>query len=127
MGDGTTETGSTIRHNYTIASSVLSYTITLMATSQFECLSTSSEIVDVFPFVPNVFTPNGDGINDVFMPGLELEIVDRNGLILFIGNTGWDGEYNGHAMDTDTYFYLLYYPDRNNLQHSKKGYVTLVR
>jgi len=127
MGDGTTETGSTIQHSYSISGSVLYYTITLLATSQFECQSTSDEIVDVVPFVPNVFTPNGDGINDVFMPNLELEIFDRNGLVLYSGNTGWDGNYNGRSADPDTYFYILYYSDRNTMQHSKKGYVTLVR
>jgi gliding motility-associated-like protein len=127
MGDGTTETGSTIQHSYSISGSVLYYTITLLATSQFECQSTSDEIVDVVPFVPNVFTPNGDGINDVFMPNLELEIFDRNGLVLYSGNTGWDGNYNGRSADPDTYFYILYYSDRNAMQHSKKGYVTLVR
>jgi gliding motility-associated-like protein len=127
MGDGTTETGSTIQHSYSIPGSVLSYTITLKAINQFECQSTSDEIVDVIPFVPNVFTPNGDGINDIFMPNLELEIFDRNGLVLYSGNTGWDGNYNGRSADPDTYFYILYYSDRDKLQHSKKGYVTLVR
>lgn len=127
MGDGTTETGSIIQHSYAISNSVLSYTITLFATSQFECLSTSSEIVEVVPFVPNVFTPNGDGINDVFMPGFEMEIFDRSGMVLYTGSTGWDGNYNGRSADPDTYFYILYYSDRNKLQYSRKGYVTLVR
>jgi gliding motility-associated-like protein len=90
-------------------------------------MNTSSETIDIVPFVPNVFTPNADGINDIFMPGLELEIIDRNGLSLYKGRDGWDGRYKGHMAIPDTYFYLITYSDRNQLSHTKKGFVTLVK
>jgi len=127
MGDGLTETGATIQHNYQIEGNELAYTITLTATSLYGCTDTISVIVDVIPFVPNVFTPNGDGINDIFMEDLELEVFDRNGLSLYKGTAGWDGTYKGKPADPDTYFYSLSYPDRHQQNHTRKGFITLLR
>jgi len=127
MGDGLTETGATIQHNYQIAGNELAYTITLTATSLYGCTDTVSVIVDVVPFVPNVFTPNGDGINDIFMEDLDLEVFDRNGLSLYKGTAGWNGTYKGKPADPDTYFYSLSYPDRHQQNHTRKGFITLLR
>jgi len=127
MGDGSTETGSTVLHTYTVSVTQVDYTITLTATNQYGCTAGSSAIVDVVPFIPNVFTPNGDGINDIFMPGTDLQLFDRNGLILYDGTAGWDGKYKGQPADPDTYFYLINYTDRNQQIQQRKGYVTLVR
>jgi gliding motility-associated-like protein len=127
MGDGSSEIGSSIKHTYYITNSVLDYKIRLLATSSHNCTDSSLKSVDVVPFIPNVFSPNGDGINDVFMKGFQLEIVDRNGLQIFKGNNGWDGRHNGEPADPDTYFYLVYYRDSNETMHTRKGYVTLVR
>jgi gliding motility-associated-like protein len=127
MGDGQTETGSSVQHTYELSGNELAYTLTLTAISQYGCSDSLSVIVDVVPYVPNVFTPNGDGINDIFMAGIELEIFDRNGLSLFEGSEGWDGRINGRPADPDTYFYYIRYPDRYQQIHSRKGFVTLVR
>lgn len=127
MGDGTNETGATIHHIYNILGNEKLFTITLTATTAQGCSEIASAIIDVAPFIPNVFTPNGDGINDLFMPGFDLQIIDRNGLLLYRGTTGWDGNYQGRLMDPDTYFYLLHYTDRNNIEHTRKGYITLIR
>jgi gliding motility-associated-like protein len=127
LGDGTTETGATIEHTYTITGSTLDYKILLTATHISGCTNSSTRIVDVIPFVPNVFSPNGDGINDVFMPETEAEVFDRYGKILYSGITGWDGNYHGQPADPDTYFYLIKYFDRFQQVHTKKGFITLVR
>ncbi|MBN2274290.1 MAG: gliding motility-associated C-terminal domain-containing protein [Bacteroidales bacterium] len=127
MGDGSTETGSTVQHTYNISGNELAYTIILTATSQYGCAGNASVIVDVVPFVPNVFTPNDDGINDIFMAGIELEIFDRNGLSLYKGSEGWNGRYKGQTADPDTYFYYISYPDRFGQMQIRKGFVTLVR
>jgi gliding motility-associated-like protein len=82
------------------------------------------------PFVPNVFTPNGDGHNDYFMPNYEMQVFDRNGMLLYSGtinSKGWDGTYNGEKMDPDTYFYILHYTDYKGQTQTKKGYITLIR
>ena len=127
MGDGLFETGSLIHHAYDITAGIPAYTIRLTATNKEECTDSASLIIDVVPFVPNVFTPNGDGINDIFMAGYELEVFDRNGLSVYEGTDGWDGIYNGLPADADTYFYRIDYTDRNQQVHTRKGFVTLVR
>jgi gliding motility-associated-like protein len=112
MGDETTERGPTAEHTYNLTSKIQSYTVKLTAKNLQDCTNTASAVVDVLDFfVPNVFSPNGDGINDVFMPDIDLQIFDRNGLVLYRGNAGWDGNYNGRLMEPDTYFYLIRYTD----------------
>ncbi len=127
MGDGATETGSTTEHEYNISNSTPDYLISLTATDKVGCENTASGYIDVIPFVPNVFSPNGDGINDVFMPDVDTEVFDRNGLSIYKGLGGWDGKYKGQIVDPDTYFYTVYYTDRNELKHTKKGYITVVK
>jgi gliding motility-associated-like protein len=128
MGDGSFETGTIIQHQYSgILNADLEYKVTLKATNSLGCTTESIKSVEIAPFFPNVFTPNGDGINDLLLEGLEILIYDRNGILLYIGNTGWDGKYKGKDMDTDTYFYTASYIDRNNQLQTKKGSVTLLR
>jgi gliding motility-associated-like protein len=126
MGDSTTETGSTVQHTYIIPKETLSYIIKLIAKDQYSCVDSSTQTIDVAPFVPNVFSPNGDGINDVFMSNVDLQVFDRNGLLLYKGTDGWDGRHSGRHLDPDTYFYLIRYTDRNQKTRTQKGYVTLV-
>lgn len=122
MGDGTSETGSNIEHSYSISNSKLEYTITLTATNNYGCSSSTFKTIDVVPFIPNVFTPNGDGVNELFMSNVELEIFDRYGIRLYKGTTGWDGKYKGQLVDSDTYFYLIKYTNK-----TLKGSVELVK
>lgn len=88
-------------------------------------------------FLPNAFSPNGDGINDIFEPrGLTYQkvtrfsIYNRHGQELFrisAAGGGWDGTHNGSPCDMGTYFYLLdlALPDGTVKQY--KGDVTLLR
>ena len=78
-------------------------------------------------FIPNGFSPNGDGMNDVFemknidiiYPDYTIEIFNRNGSAVFKGNanTGfWDGKANtnnlgGNVLPNGVYFYILNYND----------------
>ena len=127
MGDGSTKNGAAIQHTYNVNNALLVYTITLTATNKFGCTASLSKSVDVIPFIPNVFTPNGDGVNDIFMQDFVLKIYDRYGITLYNGSAGWDGTYNGNPVDPDTYFYYLTYTDKNQELHIKKGYVSLVK
>ena len=127
MGDGFIENGSSIKHAYNISNSIFEYTITLTATTKNGCKYTKSVSIDVIPFIPNVFTPNVDGVNDVFMADFDLQILDRYGIILYSGTKGWDGTYKGKPADPDTYFYLIHYFDKNHFLKAKKGYITLIR
>ena len=84
--------------------------------------------------VPNTFTPNGDGINDlwkienmIFYPNHKLEVFNRNGQKLFEStnyNGDWDGTYKGKPLPSGTYYYII---DLNGARASKKGYVTIIR
>jgi gliding motility-associated-like protein len=127
MGDSSSENGAPVTHNYSISDTTLYYLIRLSAISSHGCTDSSSKYINVVPFIPNVFSPNDDGMNDIFMSGFDLEIVDRNGMQIFKGNNGWDGRQNGRLADPDTYFYLVYYRDSEQKLHTRKGYVTLIR
>lgn len=76
--------------------------------------------------VPNTFSPNGDAINDFFMPGYQVRIINRAGVEIYKGEDGWDGTYKGEQVAEDTYFYELNYPTALGMK-TKKGYITVAR
>jgi gliding motility-associated-like protein len=127
LGDRSTDTGPTVIHTYVLSNTELAYIVKLLAINSYGCADSAKRIIDVVPFVPNVFTPNGDGINDLFMPLVDIAVMDRNGLLLYSGQTGWDGTYHGRPADADTYYYTVYYEDRNQSRQTLKGFVTLIR
>jgi len=76
--------------------------------------------------IPNTITPNGDGKNEVFMAGSHVQIYNRNGILLYDGNNGWDGKYRGTYVANDTYYFVLYYESGHKTK-TKLGYITIVR
>lgn len=90
-------------------------------------------------WVPNTFTPNGDGPNDVFIPmfgcppvDYELQIFDRWGNLIFQTTDvkkGWDGNgKGGSSAQIDTYLWRIkcvFYEGDKKRQHI--GHVTLIR
>lgn len=131
MGDKTTEKGVLFTHYYSGNSGIGKYDIMLTAINNvYGCRSKASQSIIMEPFIPNVFTPNGDSMNDYFMPNYDLEVFDRQGILVYKGNKdseGWDGKYKGIKADPDTYFYILHYIDYTNTQRTAKGFVMLVR
>lgn len=127
MGDGKTEQGTRITHKYDVDPNLTNYKITLTAVNANGCRNSASKMVNVVLFIPNVFTPNGDGINDKFMDGKEIIIYDRNGNILYKGDNGWDGNYKGEKADNDTYFYYIKYIDTDGSEKTAKGFIQLKR
>jgi gliding motility-associated-like protein len=127
LGDSTTESQSSFTHYYDVTGASGEYIVTMTATNAEGCISSSSKAIEVTPYVPNVFTPNGDGVNDRFMKGFELTIYDRNGIRFYQGIDGWDGTFKGKNTDPDTYYYVLHYIDKNKQPASKTGYITLIR
>ena len=89
-------------------------------------------------YIPNSFTPNGDGLNDVFnikttfiFSQFKLTIFNRWGEQLFESediNKGWDGTYKGQPVPVDVYvFQLTATIKENNMNIKKTGKVTVVR
>jgi len=79
-----------------------------------------------FVNVPNTITPNGDGYNDTFMKGWRVQVYNRNGIMLYDGDSGWDGNYNNKPVSKDTYFYVLFYPTETGMK-TKEGYLMVIR
>lgn len=127
MGDGSIQTGAEVTHMYQVDNGLPSYKVMLTATSHLGCTSSEVREIEIVPFIPNVFTPNDDGINDIFVPGLKVQILDRFGRKLYDGTTGWNGTFNGLKCGNDTYFYFIDYTDLRGVNHKLKGFVLLKR
>ncbi len=119
-----------------------SYTITLITSTQYNCADTMFHAIVIEPdflfYIPNAFTPDGDGINDnfigkgVFIKEFEMSIFDRWGNLIYHTNDinkPWNGKANhGTEMaQADVYVYKISVTDYNLRKHPYKGIVTLVR
>jgi len=110
------------------------------ATNNFNCIAEDEVCIEVTTnyniYIPNIFTPNDDGLNDVFIvygTGLtkfEMLIFDRWGEKLFSSNDqlkGWDGVFKGKLSKNDVYPYLIKYVSLDGKTHTKSGHVTLLK
>jgi gliding motility-associated-like protein len=86
--------------------------------------------------VPNAFSPNGDGNNDIlYIHGkaifqLSFKLYDRWGHLVFETSTldnGWNGIYNGQPAPTEGYAYLMDVTFTDGVTLTKKGSITLLR
>jgi gliding motility-associated-like protein len=84
-------------------------------------------------FIPNVFSPDGDLINDLFVVyGLELndqyiEIYNRWGQMVYkseLSNVNWDGKFQDENVPSGTYVYSVF---KNDGELKLKGTISLVR
>ncbi len=98
---------------------------------------TITECPQLSIYVPNVFTPNGNGQNDMFkltgtnIDYFELYIYDRWGNELFHTtdiNEGWNGKYKGNLCPEGVYSWLIFYKEIDNTEKQKKyGHITLLK
>jgi gliding motility-associated-like protein len=118
-------------------------TYTVVVTDQFGCSSEVSVTVYVFErevklHIPDAFTPNGDGINDVFQivnadafEEIEMRVYNRWGELVHTGsglNHGWNGTYAGREQPMELYVYYVTAKSLNTGEVFKvKGNVTLIR
>lgn len=109
----------------------------LTTTNSTGCVGIDSVYVrPYFPiYVPNAVTPNGDGLNDVFLvvgenlTGFHLQIFDRWGLLIFESNNPnepWLGGYKGYFVPNDVYTWKLSF-DSLERRQELIGHVTVIR
>ena len=119
------------------------YTITMTATDSFGCVDSVKARVSVsvpfFFYIPNAFTPDGDGINETFAPKGEgvdpdhysMQIFDRSGVLIFSTKNPydyWDGRgKNGQMCPEGVYVYKILLYNLNEEDKEYTGTVTLVR
>ena len=118
------------------------YNVELIASTKFSCKDTANieiTINDEFTFfAPTAFTPDFDGLNDVFMvygngidnKNFNMIIYNRWGESIFETNDmlyGWNGMMQGRMCSSDTYYWLVKYKNIQGAQYTKSGNVTLIR
>jgi len=119
------------------------YNVTLIVTDMYGCLDTADFTIFVTDtalpiIIPNVFSPNGDNINDVFsvkgnnLSYFNCKIYDRWGIFLYEWSDvlgGWHGKNaaNDNPVVDGTYYFLITYIDKKGKLGIKPGFVQLVR
>jgi len=99
------------------------------------CQATDSVLLhqcELLVWMPNVFTPNGDGVNDVFLPvynpdvplTFQMKIFNKWGEELFSSNSltqGWDGTYKGKLCTEDIYSWIITFSAPENYRFLQKS------
>ncbi len=140
LGDNSgTYSLQTITHNYTDTGT---YNIRLITTTDKGCKDTTFGRITIEAefaiYIPNAFTPDGDGTNDNFIPlgigirHFDMYIFNRWGTNIFHSTSmsqPWDGTVQGSSepCQNDVYVYKIYVGDVKEKRHEYTGHVTLVR
>ncbi|MBS1647205.1 MAG: gliding motility-associated C-terminal domain-containing protein [Bacteroidetes bacterium] len=143
--NGTVQHGKNINYTFTTPGT---YSITLIAYNTLPVCSDTAYTTIVVEdsllwFMPNVFTPNGDGINDVlsitpyYYQSITWHILNRWGNEMISGQQSidannpqillWDGKANKQAADVGTYYYIINLTKTDNTQKILKGFFELLR
>jgi gliding motility-associated-like protein len=112
----------------------------MVATTEYGCKATITKILEVkeefLLYIPNTFTPNGDGENDIFKPkgsgikAYNLVVYDRWGQQIFVTTDivrGWDGTFKGNECQNGVYVYAIIAINNDNAKFEKVGHITLLK
>jgi gliding motility-associated-like protein len=141
FGDGTESDFVSTKHTY---DSIGCYQVVLVVSAQDGCTDTAVQVVcvkdELLIYVPNTFTPDGDGLNDIFLPVLtagyrpgtyEFAIYNRWGERFFYTedvDQGWDGTFKGNEVQVGTYTYTIKFKSSmDNNVYTFNGHVNLIR
>lgn len=89
----------------------------------FNVLKVPIHVIDIY----NSFSPNDDGVNDLFMRGYQITIFNRWGDIMYQGIEGWNGKKDGEDVNTGTYYFTIKYFSAEGQEINYKGDLMLVR
>jgi gliding motility-associated-like protein len=113
----------------------------LYGASEPDCTGSDTVTITVMEHsdfgVPNAFTPNGDGVNDLLTPMAsgnatfkQFRVYNRMGNLIFTSTnagSGWDGNYNGNSQCIGVYFWSVDFTDNEGIERIKSGNTTLLR
>ena len=135
FGDGSTAFSPIVKHNF---DEVGEYLVEMYVQDENGCRDSTFAYIEIIEglFVPNIFTPNGDGSNDLFyipnsgMREYHFQVFNRWGNLIFETSApeiAWDGYNNfGEPLAEGTYFYVL--EARSDAkEYTRKGNLTLLR
>jgi gliding motility-associated-like protein len=137
FGDGNSSTETSPTHHYL---DLEDYTITLLVTDQYGCQATTSFDVVPYPdiFIPSAFSPNNDGVNDLFevkghnIVSFEMSIMNRWGEVIF-RSWSMDDKWNGadptgeHYVQNEVYVYTVQAVGKRGERIEKTGSITVFR
>ncbi len=118
------------------------YCVWQLVTNLYGCKDSAENCLVVYPqftfYIPNAFTPNGDGLNDTFngvgtyIKKYKMDIFDRWGNLIFETNSlsiGWDGRanYGSSVAQQDVYVWQVELTDVFDIYHTYIGDVTLLK
>ncbi|HVA98882.1 MAG TPA: PKD domain-containing protein, partial [Bacteroidia bacterium] len=118
------------------------YNVQLIVTDNNGCKDSITKTIYVegqyVIYVPNAFTPNGDGINDVFNVkgtgidpnNFDMSIYDRWGILIFHTtnlNQGWDGRVKNNLVQLGVYVWKIETKDFKGDNHQYIGHVSVIR
>lgn len=137
FGDGNGSFLVNPTHTYTQPGA---YEITLIATNQEGCIDSISKWIDIAPeryiYLPNSFTPDGDGLNEYFygrfigLMSARFYIFNRWGEEVFFSdqlNFVWDASYEGIPVQDGTYTWYLIYEIEKGIYEDLSGHVNVIR
>ncbi len=139
FGDGSTSTYTNPSHLYGESGTKW---ITLIAHNEYDCIDSITRPIVVHEissiFIPNSFTPNGDGLNDIFIPvcyfvhekGFSMKIFNRWGQEIFtsyLKDEGWNGKIGTIDAPQGSYSYIIIYENIFGQLFRKTGVIQLLR
>lgn len=114
--------------------------ITQWVWNEFGCPDSASKTIFIEPittiYIPNAFTPGGNGINDTWKPivkdvtDYEIFVYNRWGNVVFHSSdseASWDGTFKGEKCPVDVYVWKLWYRPVDNILRTKTGHVSIIR
>ncbi len=139
FGDGTSSTEEDPWHQYEVARN---HYVVLHAYDDFGCHDSTFAEIDppLLVYIPSGFTPNGDGLNDVFkvygegfrktnaIKGFKIFIFDRWGTEIYKSNSvdfEWDGSVNGQPAQAGSFVYRIIIEGYNRQKFEKTGTITI--